>query len=50
MLITEFDNYIPENALKHLFISEAEELSLDIANIIKLQEQLIEIQNDETLL
>jgi zinc finger BED domain-containing protein 5/7/8/9 len=53
-LITDFDHYIPENALKYSWIRnpfniEAEDLPDEIINISKLQEQLIEIQNDETL-
>ena len=53
-LITEFHHYIPENANKYSWIRnpfdiEAESLPEEIANISKLQEQLIEIQNDETL-
>ena len=50
MSITEFDHYIPEDALKYPFNTEAEDLPVEIANIIKLQEQLIETENDETLL
>ena len=47
-LITEFDRYIPENALKYSWIknpfnTEAEDLPDEIANISKLQKQLIDI-------
>ena len=53
-LIIEFDCYIPENALKYSWIrnpfnTEAEDLPDEIANISKLQEQLIDIQNDQIL-
>ena len=53
-LISEFDRYIPENALKYcwirnLFNTEAEDLPDEIANISKLQKQLIDIQNDQIL-
>ena len=53
-LIAEFDAYIPENALKYSWIrnpfsTEAEDLPNKIANISKLQEQLIDIQNDQIL-
>ena len=53
-LITEFDRYVPENALKYSWIrnpfnTEAEDLPDEVANISKLQEQLIDIQNDQIL-
>ena len=53
-LITGFDCYIPENALKYSWIRnpfniEAEDLPDETANISKLQEQLIDIQNDQIL-
>ena len=53
-LITEFDHYIPENGHKYSWIRNpfniaAKDLPDDISNIRNLQEQLIEIQNDETL-
>ena len=53
-LIAEFDAYIPENALKcswikNPFNTEAEDLPDKVANISKLQEQLIDIQNDQIL-
>ncbi|XP_066982264.1 zinc finger BED domain-containing protein 5-like [Macrobrachium rosenbergii] len=53
-LITEFGHYISENANKYSWIRnpfdiEAEYLPEETANISKIQEQLIEIQYDETL-
>ncbi|XP_064093835.1 protein FAM200B-like [Macrobrachium nipponense] len=53
-LVTEFDHYIPENAHKYSWIRnpfniEAEDLPEEMSNINNLQEQLIEIQSDETL-
>ena len=51
--ITEFNNYIPENAHKYNWIRNpfniaAEDLLDEMANIGNLQKQLTEIQNDET--
>lgn len=52
--VTELDQYIPENAHKYSWIRnpfniEAEDLPEEMSNINNLQEQLIEIQSDETL-
>jgi hypothetical protein len=50
----DFDRYIPEDVTKHSWVrgpfdTDVEYLADEISSIAGLQEQLIEIQNDETM-